>query len=355
MERRLYPHEQAALREHERVMDQLYPNTPSRQRPSQPKALPHQAISALRRPESYLPDPGLVDAINVALMLRQPLMVTGEPGTGKTVLAWSVAWELGLDLPLVFETKSTAQAKDLFYFYDTLGRFTAKELRADAGSARDYISYNALGEAIVRTNAPEAVADCLPATGFQHTGKRRSVVLIDEVEKAPRDFANDILNELERMYFRIPELGNRKIEADESLLPIVVMTNNAEKSLPDAFLRRCIYYNIPFPAPDRLEQIVVARMPDVFQAGNGKALSQGAIDFLLYIRNDSIGLEKKPGTAELLNWLNAMVKLGGRPSEPLMNQIGIAERAAKALLKISDDQGRAGDLLASWKNGRAAS
>jgi MoxR-like ATPase len=98
-------------------MIDLYPSIPSKQRPPLPKELPVHAGSTLRRPENYFADPGLVDAVNVALMLRQPLMVTGEPGTGKTVLASSVAWEMGLEPPLVFETKSTSQARDLFYFY----------------------------------------------------------------------------------------------------------------------------------------------------------------------------------------------------------------------------------------------
>src|SRR5262249_10145796 len=162
--------------------------------------------------------------------------------------------------------------------YDTIGRFTAKELRADAGSAKDYITYSALGAAIVLTNAPEAVADVLPK-GFSHSVQRRSVVLIDEVEKAPRDFANDILNELERMYFRIPELGNRRVDSVEEFSPIVIMTNNSEKSLPDAFLRRCIYYDIEFPTAQRLEEIVIARLPGLMQADTGAALSRDAIDF----------------------------------------------------------------------------
>jgi MoxR-like ATPase len=215
----------------------------------------------MRDPREYRRDPGLADAVNVALLLRQPLMVTGAPGTGKTVLASSIAFELGLDPPLPFETKSTSQARDLFYAYDALGRFTAKEFGSGTGRAADYISFNALGEAIVRANDPGTVQDVLP-TGYLHPGKRRSVVLIDEVEKAPRDFPNDILNEIERMYFRIPELGNRRVEADPDQYPIVLMTNNSEKSLPDAFLRRCIYYNIPFPDADALEAIVLARLVD---------------------------------------------------------------------------------------------
>lgn len=184
-------------------MTLLYPATPSSAPPSAPKPLPPSPGAEMRDPREYRRDPGLVDAVNVALLLRQPLMVTGEPGTGKTVLAASIAYELGLGQPLIFETKSTSQARDLFYGYDTLGRFTAKELASSVGRPADYIAYNALGEAIVHANDPEDLKDVLPA-GYVHHGKRRSVVLIDEVEKAPRDFPNDMLNEIERMYFRIP-------------------------------------------------------------------------------------------------------------------------------------------------------
>lgn len=332
-------------------MIELYPRAPSKHRPA-PKELPAYAASALRKPENYLPDPGVVDAVNVSLMLQQPLMVTGEPGTGKTVLAASVAWELGLEPPLVFETKSTSQAKDLFYIYDTLGRFTAKELRADAGRAQDYVTFNALGAAIVLANSPESIADILPAD-FNHPGRRRSVVLIDEVEKAPRDFANDILNELERMYFRIPELGNRRIDAEEAYFPIVIMTNNSEKSLPDAFLRRCIYYNITFPDGRRLEEIVTARLPEFIEGNKAAALAGEAIDFMLYVQEDNAALEKRPGTAELLNWLSAMAKLGANPAQPLVQQIEIAERAFPALAKISGDQSRMRELLRGWKDGRS--
>lgn len=335
-------------------MNELYPSTPSKQRPLQPKELPIYAASGLRRPDRYLADPGLVDAVNVALMLHQPLMVSGEPGTGKTVLAWSVAWELGLDEPLVFETRSTSQARDLFYFYDTLGRFTAKELGADAGQAKDYITFNAFGAAIVLANPSESLSDVLPS-GFKHPGKRRSVVLIDEVEKAPRDFANDILNELERMYFRIPELGNRRIDAEEGYYPIVIMTNNSEKSLPDAFLRRCIYYNIPFPTGPRLEEIVMARLPEFVDGNKTGALTRDAIDFLLFVLEEGAGLEKRPGTAELLNWLSAMVKLGARPTAPLSEQRELGERAFPALAKIAGDQSRIRELLWSWSDGRRKS
>ncbi|MBZ9919993.1 MULTISPECIES: AAA family ATPase [unclassified Mesorhizobium] len=333
-------------------MTMLYPATPSTAPPSAPKPLPASPGAELRDPRKYRRDPGLVDAVNVSLLLRQPLMVTGEPGTGKTVLAVSVAFELGLDAPLAFETKSTSQARDLFYGYDTLGRFTAKELGSGAGRPADYITYNALGEAIVRANEPKAVQDVLPA-GYVHPGKRRSVVLIDEVEKAPRDFPNDILNEIERMYFRIPELGNRAVEADPDHHPIVVITNNSEKSLPDAFLRRCIYYNIPFPDAESMEQIVLARLPGYFPKDAGLALIRDAVKFALFVRDEASGLDKKPGTSELLNWLSAMVRLGASPSTSLSDPAAreFARRSLPALAKISGDQSRVGDLLSRWRDG----
>ena len=152
------------------------------------------------------------------------------------------------------------------------------------------------------------------------------------------------------MYFRIPELGNRKIEANEVLSPIVVMTNNSEKSLPDAFLRRCIYYNIPFPTAERLEDIVIARLPAFAEAD--AIMSCDAIDFLLFIRRDSVSLEKRPGTAELLNWLSAMIQLGGNAATPLGQQLDVAIRAAGAIAKTSNDQNRIGDLLRSWNGSR---
>lgn len=335
-------------------MTVLYPETPSPVRPASPAELPQPPGMAMRRPENYQRDPGLVDAVNVALMLRQPLIVTGEPGTGKTVLASSVAYELGLEPPLVFETKSSSQATDLFYIYDTLGRFTARQLETASTEPVEYIVYHALGEAIVRANHPDAVAGVLPS-GYTHGGRRRSVVLIDEVEKAPRDFPNDVLNEIERMYFRIPELGNHVVEADPEFHPVVVMTNNSEKSLPDAFLRRCIYYHIPFPDADRLEQIVLARMPDFFDGADHHALLREVVGFTLLLRDPASGMEKKPGTSEVLNWLNAMFNLGAKPDAPLSDaeHREFARRSLPALVKISGDQEQAINLLTSWSDGAA--
>lgn len=330
-------------------MTDLYPGTPSPQKPAEPRALPSHGTARLRSPEKYIAEPGLVDAVNVALTLRQPLMVTGEPGVGKTVLAWSVAWELGLDEPFVFESKSTSQARDLFYVFDTIGRFAANQLEAAAAPARDYLQFNALGAAIVLANHRERVAGWLPS-GFEHTGIRRSVVLIDEVEKAPRDFANDILNEIERMYFRIPELGNARLEADPAFLPVVILTNNSEKAMPDAFLRRCIYYHIPFPNRQRLEEIVLGRLAEHFTAGRSSPLVVDAIEFMLRLRG-AAELDKPPGTAELLNWLNAMVRFGAHSDKALNAQREVAERTLTALIKTEPDQQRARIVLWSDESG----
>ena len=136
--------------------------------------------------------PGLRNAVNVALLLNQPLLLTGAPGSGKTRLADSVAYELDLGTPLKFETKSTSQARDLFYVYDALGRFHKDREGADALS---YITFNALGLAILRTLDGNTAGNYLPASQVPKE-PRRSVVLIDEIDKAPRDFPNDVLNEL---------------------------------------------------------------------------------------------------------------------------------------------------------------
>lgn len=222
-------------------------------RAANPAELPKSRRSGWK-PEGYLPDPGLADALRVALVLRKPLLLTGEPGTGKTECAAYLAWKLGYGEPLAFEAKSVSEAKDLFYTYDTLGRFHAKEEGKAAPDARTFIHFNALGEAILRTLAGDAVADVVPP-GWEHGAPRQSVVLIDEIDKAPRDFPNDLLNEVDRLYFRIPELGNRIKRAAEGLEPVLVITSNSEKNLPPAFLRRCVYYHIPFPK-ERLETIV---------------------------------------------------------------------------------------------------
>jgi MoxR-like ATPase len=299
--------------------------------------------------QGYLPEPGLVDAVNVSLALGDPLLLTGEPGTGKTQLAWHVSLQAlpgrnGQPRgPLVFEAKSTSTARELFYSYDTLGRFH----KSNEGSTKniDYITYNALGQAILLANRPEDVKQFLPTSksGFLHDGPRRSVVLIDEVDKAPRDFPNDILNELENMYFRVPELGNEPVSAPKDMKPILIITSNSEKSLPDAFLRRCVYYNIPFPERDKLAEIVEGRLK-----GAPSKYLEDAVEFFLSLRDEDSGLRKKPATAELLGWL---VFLGDRiqdKQQPLRSNEEVLRSSLGVLIKNAEDQAAAKDLLNSW-------
>jgi MoxR-like ATPase len=316
--------------------------------PDEPVVLPQPHSRQLREPTNYRPSQGLIDACNVALLLGQPLLLTGEPGTGKTQFAYSVAWELGLGEPLKFETKSTSDARDLFYTYDALHRFQDAQSGIRSSNALPYLRYNALGQAILHTLAYDDVRQIVPDE-FKHPGKMRSVVLIDEIDKAPRDFPNDILNELEQMYFRIPELGNVKVEADPALYPVVLITSNSEKALPDAFLRRCVYYHIPFPERTRLEEIILSRLGDTIR--DRKAVVKDALDLFLLLREQSSGLHKKPATAELLSWLVALQQVGKDVENPLVNQ-DLLLSTLSILVKTANDQPRAQEITEEWLRNR---
>lgn len=309
--------------------------------------LPVSRRSQLLKPEYYTADLGLRDACNVALMLGQPLLLTGEPGTGKTQFAYSLAWELGFPPPLKFETKSTSAARDLFYTYDALKRFQDAQSGAASTSSLNYITYQALGLAILYTQDPAAIQPFLPPD-FQHPGRTRSVILLDEIDKAPRDFPNDLLNELEYLYFRIPELGNKKIDADPALQPILIITSNSEKDLPDAFLRRCVYYNIPFPDSQKLTEIIANQLG--INTGNSSPFLQSALDLFYKLRDTQTGLRKKPATAELLGWLLMLQSLGYKPTEPLTHKDGIL-RTLSSLVKTTEDQEKARKVVEQWTQG----
>lgn len=241
-------------------------------------------------PSRYLATPALRDAVNVALSLGLPLLLTGEPGVGKSQLAASLAWELGLEAPLVFSTKTDSAARDLFYRYDSLRHFQDVQLRSVNGSAEAYISYQALGLAIRRSS--DSVAP------------KRSVVLVDEIDKAPRDLSNDILNETESLSFTVPEIG-ATFRAEPAYRPILIFTSNSEKNLPDAFLRRCVFFHIPFPDAAHLRRIIEARLPEA-QRLTGIALDR-ALEHFEHLRG--LPLRKRPATAECLAWVQLLARL----------------------------------------------
>ncbi|MEM7018102.1 MAG: MoxR family ATPase [Pseudomonadota bacterium] len=295
--------------------------------------LPPSRRASQTDPMAYMPDPELVDAVNVALMLGQPLLLTGEAGTGKTQLAYHLAFQLGLEVHK-FETKSNSQARDLFYTYNTLGRFQAAQTQEGSQRGSDYLTFNALGLAIMQTNPGEQTADYLPPD-FVRGEPCRSVVLIDEIDKAPRDFPNDILSEVENLYFRIPELDNVKLEANPELSPILVLTSNSEKHLPDAFLRRCAFHHIAFPSRERLQAIADARLGQQLRL-NDMFLDQ-ALTLFEELRSPRSGLRKKPATAELLNWLQALRGLYPDSDNPLAETNSV-KRTLGSLVKTSEDQ-----------------
>ncbi|SEM59552.1 MoxR-like ATPase [Syntrophus gentianae] len=239
----------------------------------------------------YIVSEDLRNSVNVSVALGRPLLIKGEPGTGKTMLARSIAEGLGLR-QIVWNIKSTTKARDGLYIYDTVQRLYDSQFGdRDVSDISQYIRMGKLGEAFL---SEEPV-----------------VLLIDEIDKADLEFPNDLLWELDMMSFFVPETGTT-IAAKRR--PIVIITSNAEKELPDAFLRRCIFHYISFPDPDMMLNIVRVHHP-----GLEDRLVREAMDAFYWVRSVS-GLQKKPSTSELLDWVQALV-VGGVPLEKIRQEI----------------------------------
>ena len=234
--------------------------------------------------QDYVASEELMRAVNIAMVLQKPLLIKGEPGTGKTVLAEAIAKSLGKEL-IIWNIKSTTKAQDGLYVYDVVQRLYDSQFGGEGvDDIEKYVKLGKLGEAF--------------------TADDQVILLIDEIDKADLEFPNDLLWELDRMEFHIPETG-RTVTAKHR--PIVIITSNAEKELPDAFLRRCVFHYIEFPDRELMAEIVNVHFQD---------LDQHLLDQVLeaFYRIRSLPqIKKKPSTSEIIDWIQALIHGGYDP------------------------------------------
>ena len=234
---------------------------------------------------NYVASRDLMETVNIAVALQKPLLIKGEPGTGKTMLAQAVADALGKKL-IIWNVKSTTKAQDGLYVYDVVQRLYDSQFGGQGvDDIEKYVKLGKLGEAF--------------------TADEQVILLIDEIDKADLEFPNDLLWELDRMEFYIPETG-RTVTARHR--PIVIITSNAEKELPDAFLRRCVFHYIDFPDKELMAEIVRVHFPDL-----DRRLLDQVLEAFYRIRQLP-QVKKKPSTSEIIDWIQALVHGGVDPS-----------------------------------------
>ena len=258
--------------------------------------------------ETYIAADDLAVAVNAAVTLERPLLVKGEPGTGKTELARQVATSLGMEI-IEWNIKSTTRAQQGLYEYDAVSRLRDSQLGDErVHEVAHYIRKGKLWQAF--------------------SSNEKVVLLIDEIDKADIEFPNDLLQELDRMTFHVYETG-ATIEARHR--PVVIITSNNEKELPDAFLRRCFFHYISFPEPDILRQIIEVHHPNL-----KPQLLETALTQFFEIR-DTPGLKKKPSTSEVLDWLKLILAEDLKPEDLRRDGINALPRLHGALLKNEQD------------------
>ncbi|MFR2564587.1 MAG: AAA family ATPase [Anaerovoracaceae bacterium] len=238
-------------------------------------------MNVFKGSDEYVVTNELMNAVNVSIALQKPLLIKGEPGTGKTMLAEAISKSLGMEL-IIWGIKSTTKAQEGLYVYDTVQRLYDSQFgEGNVGDIKQYIKLGKLGEAF--------------------NSDKQVVLLIDEIDKADLEFPNDLLWELDKMEFYINET---KETIKTKHRPIVIITSNAEKELPDAFLRRCIFHYIEFPDQEKMAEIIKVHFGDI-----DRKLQEKSLDAFYEIRKmDSI--QKKPSTSELLDWIQALMISG---------------------------------------------
>ena len=273
--------------------------------------------------DGYIVSPALIEAVNCAIALERPLLIKGEPGTGKTLLAHHVSKGLGLPMES-WHIKSTSKASEGLYVYDTLQRLNdARFGEGEVSDIRHYIKLGPLGRVFAAPN--------------------RHVLLIDEIDKADLEFPNDILREIDEMRFTVMETSDEIVAKER---PVVIITSNNEKELPDAFLRRCVFHFIEFPDVPLMKKIVDVHHPNL----DSTLLDQVLVKFY-WLRGQN-ELRKKPSTSELIDWIAALLRSGISPAQleshiPFLGSLLKNEQDTEALQDYAE---QGGQMPAQWSD-----